>query len=282
MRTLPVALTIAGSDSGGGAGIQADLHTFARLGCWGTSAITCLTAQNPSAVSRLAAVDPEMVAEQIRMVATRFPLRAVKIGMTYSGPIVEAIADALSRHASGVPLVVDPVMRATSGASLLRQDGEAALVRRLLPLATIVTPNLLEAQTLSGMAAVRDLAAMEEAARRIQAKTPGAVLVKGGHLEGAATDVLCVDGRIIPLKGERVDTPFTHGTGCALSAAIAASLAHGHGVVEAVREAKAYVSDLLRDGVQLGDERLGGLGFASEKADAAPATTAPPRGARPR
>jgi hydroxymethylpyrimidine/phosphomethylpyrimidine kinase len=282
MRTLPVALTIAGSDSGGGAGIQADLHTFARLGCWGTSAITCVTAQNPAAVTRVAGVAPEMVAEQIRAVATRFPLRAVKIGMTYSGRIVDAIADALSRHASGVPVVVDPIMRATSGASLLLRDGEAALVRRLLPLATIVTPNLLEAQKLSGMAAVRDLAAMEEAARRIQAKTPGAVLVKGGHLEGAATDVLCIEGRIIPLAGERVKAPFTHGTGCALSAAIAASLAQGHGLVEAVREAKAYVGELLRDGVQLGDEGLGGLGLTMEKADPTPATNAPPRGDRPR
>jgi hydroxymethylpyrimidine/phosphomethylpyrimidine kinase len=282
MRTLPVALTIAGSDSGGGAGIQADLHTFARLGCWGTSAITCVTAQNPEAVTRVAAVDPEMVAEQIRMVATRFPLRAVKIGMTYSGRIVDAIADALSRHASGVPLVVDPVIRATSGASLLRRDGEAALVGRLLPLATIVTPNLFEAQKLSGMAAVRDRAAMEEAARRIQAKTAGAVLVKGGHLEGAATDVLCIEGRIIALGGERVKAPFTHGTGCALSAAIAASLAHGHGLVEAVREAKAYVGELLRDGIQLGDEGLGGLGLTTEKADATPATKTPPQGGRSR
>ncbi len=265
MRTLPVALTIAGSDSGGGAGIQADLHTFARLGCWGTAAITCLTAQNPDAVSRVDAVDPEMVAEQIRMVATRFPLRAVKIGMTYSGPIVEAIAGALARHAAGVPVVLDPVMRATCGASLLREDGERALVRRLLPLATVVTPNLAEAAALSGTAAVPDLEAMEQAARRIQAQTPGAVLVKGGHLDEAATDVLCLDGRIIPLTGERVPTPFTHGTGCSLSAAIAAFLAQGRGVADAVRLAKAYVTALLRDGVQLGDDHLGGLGFVAER-----------------
>ena len=264
MRTLPVVLTIAGSDSGGGAGVQADLHTFARFGCWGTSALTCLTAQNPDGVSRVDAVEPGMVAEQIRMVAARFPLRAAKIGMTYSGPVVEAIAQSLRRHAPGVPVVLDPVMRATSGASLLREDGEAALLRSLFPLARVVTPNLVEAAALAGTQALVDLAAMEEAARRIQALTPGAVLVKGGHLAGDATDVLLSDRRTVRLAGERVATAFTHGTGCSLSAAIAAGLALGRGLEAACREAKEYVSRLLRESVVLGDERLGGLGFVRE------------------
>ncbi len=266
MRTLPVVMTIAGSDSGGGAGIQADLHTFARLGCWGTSAITCLTAQNPDGVSRVDAVEPGMVAEQVRMVAARFPLRAVKIGMTYSGPVVEAIADALARHAPGVPVVLDPVMRATSGASLLREDGEGALVRALLPLATVVTPNLLEAGALAGMPSIADVAGMELAARRIQALTRGAVLVKGGHLAGDATDVLLANGRLLRLAGERVATPFTHGTGCSLSAAIAAGLALGRELEAACRAAKEYVTRLLRESVRLGDERLGGLGFVAPDA----------------
>jgi hydroxymethylpyrimidine/phosphomethylpyrimidine kinase len=219
-------MTVAGSDTGGGAGVQADLLSFARLGCWGTSAITCLTAQNPDGVSRVEPVAPEMVAEQIRMIASRLPLRAVKIGMTYSGPVVESIADALARHAGGAPVVLDPVMRA-----------------------------------------LRDFAAMEEAARRIQAKTRGAVLVKGGHLPGPsgdasqAVDVLLAGGRLTRIAGERVVTPFAHGTGCSLSAAIAAAIACGDDLEAAVRRAKAYVADLLRDAVQLGDERLGGLGF---------------------
>jgi hydroxymethylpyrimidine/phosphomethylpyrimidine kinase len=256
-----VVMTVAGSDSGGGAGIQADLYTFARLGCWGTSAITCLTAQNPDGVSRVEAVAPEMVAEQIRMVALRFPLRAVKIGMTYSGPVVEAITEALTRHAPGVSVVLDPVMRATSGASLLREDGEGALVRRLFPMATAVTPNLIEAAALAGLPAISDLGGMEETARRIQTLTPGAVLVKGGHLGGDAVDVLLADGRITRLAAPRVMTPFTHGTGCSLSAAIAAGLASGRDLPGACRVAKEYVTGLLRESVRLGDERLGGLGF---------------------
>jgi hydroxymethylpyrimidine/phosphomethylpyrimidine kinase len=261
MRTLPVALTIAGSDSGGGAGIQADLHTFARHKVWGTSAITCLTAQNPDEVTRVEPAAPEMVAEQMRAVLKRFPVRAIKIGMTYSGPIIEAVADAFARHAEGIPVVLDPVMRATSGAPLLKEDGEALLIRRLLPLAAIVTPNLMEARVLAGMAEIKDVAAMEEAAHRIQAATRGAVLVKGGHLDEKATDVLLSDGVITRLTSERVETPFTHGTGCSLSAAIAARLALGDDLLDATVAAKCYVTDLLRGSVRLGDEQLGGLGF---------------------
>jgi hydroxymethylpyrimidine/phosphomethylpyrimidine kinase len=261
VTTLPVALTIAGSDSGGGAGIQADLHTFARFGVWGTSAITCLTAQSPDRVTRVEPAAPEMVAEQVAVVVGRFPVRAVKIGMTYSRAIIEAVADVLARHAGGIPVVLDPVMRATSGASLLGADGEAALMRCLLPVATIVTPNLAEAAVLAGMPPIDDVAGMEEAARRIRPRTAGAVLVKGGHLDRQATDVLLLGGDVTRLTGRRVATRFTHGTGCSLSSAIAAGLARGLDLVEATREAKRYVGSLLRTSVCLGDESLGGLGF---------------------
>jgi hydroxymethylpyrimidine/phosphomethylpyrimidine kinase len=261
MKTLPVALTIAGSDSGGGAGIQADLHTFARLGVWGTSALTCLTAQTPDRVTRVEPATPEMVAEQVRVVVGRFPVRAIKIGMTYSAEIIEAVAGVLAREARGIPVVLDPVMRATSGASLLGAEGEAALMRRLLGLATIVTPNLSEASVLAEMGTISDVAGMEEAARRIQIRTPGAVLVKGGHLDRRATDVLLVDGVFTHLTSQRVQTPFTHGTGCSLSSAIAAGLARGLRLSEATRAAKRYVTGLLRSSVCLGDEGLGGLGF---------------------
>jgi hydroxymethylpyrimidine/phosphomethylpyrimidine kinase len=261
VKTLPVALTIAGSDSGGGAGIQADLHTFARFGVWGASAITCLTAQNPDRVTRVEAAAPGMVAEQVSVVVGRFPVRAIKIGMTYSRAIIEAIADVLAREAAGIPIVLDPVMRATSGASLLGEDGEAALVRCLLPMAAVVTPNLVEAAVLAGVPAIDDVAGMEEAARRIQERARGAVLVKGGHLDREATDVLLAGGRCTRLTGRRIATRFTHGTGCSLSSAIAAGLARGLDLEEAARGAKRYVASLLRASVCLGDEALGGLGF---------------------
>ncbi len=261
MKTLPVALTIAGSDSGGGAGIQADLHAFARFGVWGTSAITCLTAQSPDQVTRVEPAAPEMVAEQVRVVVGRFPVRAIKIGMTYSAPIIEAIADVLEREARGIPVVLDPVMRATSGAALLSEDAEETLKHRLFPLAAVVTPNLAEAAVLAEMGLIDDLPAMEEAARRIQRRTPGAVLVKGGHLDHLATDVLLHRGVWTRLAGDRVPTPFTHGTGCSLSSALAAGLARGDSLVDAAREAKRYVTELLRSSVLLGDEHLGGLGF---------------------
>jgi hydroxymethylpyrimidine/phosphomethylpyrimidine kinase len=271
VKTLPVVLTIAGSDSGGGAGNQADLHTFARLGVWGTSAITCLTAQDPERVARVEPATPAMVAEQVRVVVGRFPVRAIKIGMTYSGAIIEAVADVLAREARGIPIVLDPVMRATSGASLIGADGEATLIRRLLPLATVVTPNLAEASALAEMGSIDDAAGMEEAARRIQGRTPGAVLVKGGHLDRQATDILLLDGAWTRLTSRRVATPFTHGTGCSLSSAIAAGLARGLGLLDATRAAKRYVTGLLRSSVCLGDERLGGLGFVIRRRAAFPA-----------
>lgn len=262
-RKMRVALTVAGSDSGGGAGIQADLATFRALGVWGASAITCLTAQNPDEVTRIDPVDPGMVAEQIKTVARRFPVAAIKVGMIFSAPIAVAVAEAILEHLTTTPLVLDPVMRATSGAPLLKDEDEQALIRELLPLALVVTPNLAEASALAGMAEITTVTGMEEAARIIAEKTPGAVLVKGGHLDQEATDVLYLRGKIVHITGKRLAAPFTHGTGCTLSSAIAAGLARGLDLISAVRLAKQYVTAVLQNAVVLGDKNLGGLGFWS-------------------
>jgi hydroxymethylpyrimidine/phosphomethylpyrimidine kinase len=259
---VKVALTIAGSDSGGGAGIQADLAVLRDLGVWGVSAITCVTAQTPDEVTRVEALAPGMVAEQIAVVSRRFPISAVKIGMTYSAPIVTAIATALQEHLqAGTPVVLDPVMRSTSGAPLLQPGGEEALCRQLLPLATVITPNLAEAEALAGMESISALAEMEEAAHRIAERTTAAVLVKGGHLDTTATDVVLANHRLSHLHGKRIATGDTHGTGCSLAAAITAGMARGLDLLDAIREAKAYVSALIEQRLQLGPDGPWGLGF---------------------
>ena len=245
-----VALTIAGSDSGGGAGIQADLKTFAAHGVHGTSAITAVTAQNSVAVTDWVALEPRMVVAQIEAVATDMPVAAAKTGMLGSAAIVEAVAEAVERLR--LPhLVVDPVMVAKSGDRLLDRDAEQAYVRHLLPLAELVTPNLAEAEALLGRP-VRSLEAMRLAARELQAKGPRAVLVKGGHLEGDPVDVL-FDGAVeVELPARRIATPNTHGTGCTYSAAIAARLALGAPLIEAVRGAKAYLTEAIRRSYSVG------------------------------
>ena len=248
--TVPKALTIAGSDSGGGAGIQADLKTFSAFRVFGTSVLTAITAQNSVGVHGVHELPPAFVQAQIDAVLSDFGADAVKIGMLSSAPIVEAVADALGAHRHG-PVVVDPVMIAKGGAPLLRDDAREALVRRMLPLAVVVTPNLHEASALAGIA-VTDEREMEEAARRIHTMGPRTVLVKGGHLEKSATDILWDGTRVTRFPGERVASTATHGTGCTLSSAIAAGLAHGRGLEEAIREAKAYVTAAIRSGFQLG------------------------------
>jgi hydroxymethylpyrimidine/phosphomethylpyrimidine kinase len=250
---MRIALTIAGSDSGGGAGIQADLRTFAAHGVHGCSALTAVTAQNTVAVTDWVGLEPRMVAAQIEAVATDMPLAATKTGMLATAAIVEAVAGAARRLALG-PLVVDPVMVAKSGDRLLAPEAERAYVERLFPLATLVTPNLLEAEALLGRP-VRDLAAMRAAARDLVALGPRAALVKGGRLAGDAVDVLCDDGRVVELPGPRVDTAHTQGTGCTLSAAICARLALGDGLVEAVAAAKAYLTAALRGAYRTGRGR---------------------------
>jgi len=247
---IPRALTIAGSDSGGGAGIQADLKTFSAFRVFGMSVITAVTAQNSVGVQGVENLPPAFVAQQLRSVLSDFGADAAKCGMLSTAPIIEAVADVLAEHPIR-RLVVDPVMVAKSGDPLLRPDARQALISRILPLALVVTPNLPEAEALSGIS-VRGREGMEEAARRIHALGPRHVLVKGGHLEGDALDLLW-DGRdFTELSVPRVDSPNTHGTGCTFSAAIAAGLALGQSLLEAVRRAKAYVTRAIQEGFQAG------------------------------
>jgi hydroxymethylpyrimidine/phosphomethylpyrimidine kinase len=252
----PRALTIAGSDSGGGAGIQADLKTFSALGVFGMTAVTAVTVQNTLGVSGYEAISPGVVADQITAVVSDIGVDAVKTGMLASAAIVEAVARALSD--AEVPyLVVDPVFVSKHGHRLLEEDAVAGLRDRILPLATLVTPNLPEAAGLAGFEVTsRDL--MEDAAEVIQAIGPNAVLVKGGHLEGSASsEDLFFDGeRMRWLSAERIDTPNTHGTGCTLSSSIAAYLARGDDLLDAVRKGKAFVTEAIRWALPLG----GGIG----------------------
>jgi len=247
------ALSIAGSDSGGGAGIQADLKTFAAFGVYGTTAITAITAQNTLEVRGFQEVDPAMVAAQIEAVATDIGVDAVKTGMLASAPIIEAVAQAVTTHE--LPrLVVDPVMVSKSGAALLADDAVATLVRRLLPLALVVTPNLPEAARLTGRATAT-LDERREAARRIAAMGPLIVVVKGGHAmrDGDAVIDLVYDGqRFHEITGPRIVTRSTHGTGCTFSAAITAGLALGGSPLEAIAGARKYLTAALRAAPALG------------------------------
>ncbi len=239
---LPIALTIAGSDSGGGAGIQADLKTFTALGCHGTTAITCITAQNPKAVTGIQPIRPDLVRKQIEAVFAELPPRAVKTGMLFSTDIINAVADFFSKG-KRPPLVVDPVMVATSGAVLLKPSAIRALKERLLPLATLVTPNLDEAQLLLGRK-LRTLEDLLDAAEELHATFGCAALVKGGHLklDNEAVDVLFDGKRFTVLKARRVQGVSTHGTGCTYSAAIAAHLARGQKLDRAVALAKEFIT----------------------------------------
>lgn len=252
MRT---ALTIAGSDSGAGAGIQADLKTFAACGVYGTSAITAVTAQNTLGVTAWEAVSTDLVVAQIEAVAGDLPPQAVKTGMLATGAIVEAVAAAIG--GLDLPnLVVDPVMIGKGGDRLVRDDAVAAIKAHLLKLAEIVTPNIPEAEVLSG-ASIRTVADMRAAARRIHALGPRVVVVKGGHLDPAAAggvviDVVCTPDEEFELRGPRLETRHTHGTGCTFAAAAAAFLAQDHAVDEALRHAREYLEGAIRNAPGLG------------------------------
>jgi hydroxymethylpyrimidine/phosphomethylpyrimidine kinase len=238
------AFTIAGSDSGGGAGIQADLKTFAAYGVYGAAAITAVTAQNTVAVTRIQEIDPDVVAAQIDAVLEDIGADAVKTGMMGSAPILLAVAAALERHRAP-NLVVDPVMISKSGAALLRDDAVPVLVSRLLPLADVVTPNLPEAERLTGRRIDSD-AARRDAARRIRDLGPRIVVLKGGHDTGPTVVDLVYDGSAFEeLRADRVATRSTHGTGCTFSAAIAAGLALGLTARDAIARARAYISAAL-------------------------------------
>ena len=247
---LKVALTIAGSDCSGGAGIQADLKTMTVNGVYAMSAITALTAQNTRGVRAIQAVTPEFLAEQLDAIFEDIPPDAVKIGMVASSAHIRVIANRL-RHYNAQRIVVDPVMVATSGANLIQSDAVETLMHELFPLATLVTPNLPEAQVLAQMRIAH------EAERRIAAKRIGdayhcSVLLKGGHGQSTATDWLYTDGEWICFEGERIANPNTHGTGCTLSSAITAHLAKGCSLVDAVQRAKAYVTSAIAAGLDLG------------------------------
>jgi len=248
--SVPKALTIAGSDSGGGAGIQADLKTFSAFRVFGMSVLTAVTAQNSVGVQGVFNLPPAFVGRQLDSVLSDFGADAVKIGMLSTAPIIAEVAGRLRALAQG-HVVLDPVMIAKSGDSLLEPDARAALVKEMLPLATVVTPNLHEAGALAGMAVATE-PDMEEAARRILALGPPYVLVKGGHLEEAATDILWNGREFTRFTAARLPSTSTHGTGCTFSAAIAAGLARRQPLGDAIREAKAYVTAAIREGFRPG------------------------------
>ncbi len=245
----PVALTIAGSDPSGGAGIQADLKTFHQFGVYGEAVVTLVTVQNTTRVSRVECLAHDLVAGQIQAVIEDIPPGAAKTGALGNAAIVEAVARAAEGFA--FPLVVDPVMISKHGAPLLPPEAQRMLRERLLPRAALVTPNLPEAEVLAGFP-VRGPGQMRRAAEAIVALGAKAVLVKGGHLDGASTDLLLAEGGWYEYPGERIQTPHTHGTGCTLSAAITAALAQGSPLPEAVRRAKGFVQEAIRTGPGLG------------------------------
>ncbi len=245
-----VALTIAGSDSGGGAGIEADLKTFAALGVHGTAAITAVTAQNTVAVTDVLELPPSLVRAQIEAVVDDLGVQAAKTGMLSSAEIIDVVADCVRERDLRL-LVVDPVMVAKGGARLLREDAIDALRRRLLPLASVVTPNLPEAEVLLERQ-VQTLEERRAAARDLVAMGARAAVVKGGHAQGDVTDVYADSSRVVDLPGERIATGNTHGSGCAFSAAIAAFLAQDAEPLEAVREAKRFITQAIANSLDLG------------------------------
>ena len=247
MRT---ALTIAGSDSSGGAGIQADLKTMTAHGIYGMSAITALTAQNTTGVYGIMEVTPEFLANQLDCIFTDIYPDAVKIGMLFSGEIMKVVAGKLCLY-KAKHIVLDPVMVSTSGSRLMQEEAASVMQEALFPLAEVITPNIPEAEILSGMV-IRNAEEMEKAARQLSERFGCAVLLKGGHSVNDADDLLCKDGALIWIRGERIDNPNTHGTGCTLSSAIAANLAAGYTLEEAVRFAKAYISKALAAQLDLG------------------------------
>lgn len=247
MRT---ALTIAGSDSSGGAGIQADIKTMTVNGVYAMSAVTALTAQNTTGVAGIMETPPDFLAQQLDCIFTDIFPDAVKTGMVPSVPLIEVIAAKLRQYGAR-NLVVDPVMVATSGARLISEDAVTALKENLFPLAAVLTPNIPEAEVLSGQS-VTGVAGMEAAARSIGEAYGCAVLCKGGHRVNDADDLLWCDGTLTWFRGRRIDNPNTHGTGCTLSSAIAANLAKGFTLEDAVERSKAYISGALETMLDLG------------------------------
>ena len=245
-------LIVAGSDSGGGAGIQADIKTVTMLGAFAATAITALTAQNTEGVYGVLPIDPAFIRQQMEVVLDDIGADAIKTGMLHDAPVIEAVAAVLEERAAGVPLVVDPVMVAKGGAPLIETDAIERLKRRLVPRAAVLTPNLPEAEILCGQQ-IADLAAMREAARALLGLGCRAVLLKGGHLPGDTVhDLLATASGIREWQSPRIDSRHTHGTGCTLASAIAAGLAQGMTVEEAVERARDYVQRAIASAPGLG------------------------------
>ena len=247
---LPTALTVAGSDSSGGAGIQADLKTFSALGVFGMSVITAITAQNTLGVTAIRDMDEDIVAAQIAAVFDDISVGAVKVGMLSSAGITKTVAASLAKY-QAKNVVVDPVMVSKSGSRLLRPEAIAALKEHLFPLASVITPNLYEAGELVGFP-VETRSDMEEAARSLYKFGPRYIVVKGGHLSGAACDILYDGDTFIYFENDRIDTVHTHGTGCTFSSAIASGLAKGMDIEQAVKQAKTYITGAIKHGFPLG------------------------------
>lgn len=255
--TPPQCLTIAGSDSGGGAGIQADIKTFQANGCYGMSVLTSITAQNTVRVTRAFDLPTDLIRDQLEAIFEDFSPSAAKTGMLSSPEIVETVTSFWSSLPAAPPLVVDPVMISKSGYALLAPEAVEKVRRRLLPLAALVTPNRHEAELLAGRP-ITDHGSMHEAGRRILDLGPRAVLIKGGHLEGAgfapglSVDFLFAGGEVREYSGERFATTSTHGTGCTYSAAICAGIARGLPMEEAIARAKRYITEAIRHGLHIG------------------------------
>ena len=247
---MKTALTNAGSDCSGGAGIQADIKTMTMNGVYAMSAVTALTAQNTTGVTGIQESSPEFLEMQLDAVFEDIYPDAVKIGMVASGELIRAIADRL-RHYDAGNVVIDPVMVSTSGSALMRTDAVNTLVEELLPLATLVTPNIPEAEVLSGRT-ISTKEDMIEAAKQIGDENHCAVLLKGGHSVNDANDLLYAEGRLTWFQGKRIDNPNTHGTGCTLSSAIASNLAKGFSLEDSVERAKSYISEALGAMLDLG------------------------------
>ncbi len=247
---MKTALTIAGSDSSGGAGIQADLKTMTAHGVYGMSAVAALTAQNTTGVYGILEVTPEFLEKQLDCIFTDIFPDAVKIGMLSSGEIMRAAAGRLRQYQAR-NVVLDPVMVSTSGSRLMREDAQQIMVKELFPLAEVITPNIPEAEALTGLS-IRSAEDMERAAKQLYETCGCAVLCKGGHRVNDANDLLFRAGKAVWIEGRRVDNPNTHGTGCTLSSAIASNLALGFSLEEAVRRAKAYLSGALSSQLDLG------------------------------
>lgn len=246
------ALTIAGSDSCGGAGIQADLKAFAANGVYGMSVITAITAQNTMGVFDIQDISPEIIKAQIKVIFDDIRVDSVKIGMVSKIESIKAIGEALRNVDNLPPIVLDPVMVSKSGFRLLSQNAKETLIKELIPLATLITPNLPEAEEILG-GKIITIEEMKEAAVKLKDLGPKYVLVKGGHLENEATDLLYDGENFMYLEGERVNTIHTHGTGCTLSSTIAANLAKGMGIRESVKDAKRYITIAIKNGFKLGN-----------------------------